>query len=110
MVSFWAPRQTPKAFQNRPKTFPNRKVRIASIDLDLALLPSKLWRLSISPQKPFQDDVARILHQFYQNIELMIKSANGTLYKAIEVGTKRPVCIKQIDTWVHMDTYRHMLN
>ena len=40
---------------------------------------------------------SRILHQFYQNIELMIKSANGTLYKAIEVGTKRSVCIKQID-------------
>lgn len=40
---------------------------------------------------------SRVLHQFYQNIELMIKSANGTLYKALEVGTKRPVCIKQID-------------
>ena len=39
----------------------------------------------------------RILSQLFEKMELMVKSANGTLYSAIERGSRRPVCIKQID-------------
>ena len=40
---------------------------------------------------------SRVLHQTYDKIELMIKSANGTLYKATDRSNGESVCIKQID-------------
>ena len=40
---------------------------------------------------------SRILHDDYQKIDLMFKSANGTLYQAFERSTGRSVCIKQFE-------------
>ena len=37
-----------------------------------------------------------VLRQYYADMKLMMKSANGTLYSAIEKMTGRPVCIKQV--------------
>ena len=40
---------------------------------------------------------SRVLHDVYQKIDLMFKSANGTLYKAFERSTGRSVCLKQFE-------------
>ena len=37
------------------------------------------------------------LKKTYYNVQLMMKSANGTLYSAYQLGTDRPVCLKQIE-------------
>ena len=50
------------------------------------------WKV---PRKVYTS--SKILHEFFADIGLMIKSANGILFKATEKSTGRPVCLKQIE-------------
>ena len=68
-----------------------KKVKSIKIPVSDLVLREADWQ---APRKLRKS--SSMLHDYYDDIKLMIKSANGILYSATEKVTGRPVCIKKI--------------